>query len=464
MIKSNMKHGYSIIEVLLAGVIFSLAASGVSAAIMFAQRSGQASAQQESAMRLAEEAVSALHNIRTRGFEHLVVGEDMGLIIEQEQWAINPNPGPEDDLHNGKLRRISIEEIDGIKIADISVTFPIGTELTGGQVTLQEMYADIGRESVIGVTSQSQNFHLSDEQIDIYSLNLEPGIPNVLGEAGSFTVSSEDAGGTWYTVNFSRSYGDPIVIGTANSEESSNPANIFEVRNITANSAEMRLCNSRITPGVCDPHGEDQIGGYVVVDLDRVTEVDGIDGGRINLSGGGNAGWTTATFGFSFSNTPLLFSTAQEVPGDFPLDTKVRNVTSSSTQLLLCHMTSNDACANSYPSTSVAWIAIDPSVLSLQEQFTSGIETANNSQWRTVSFSPEFTQLPVFIVENQTNNGGQNGEINSARNITNLGAEVRYCELDTGGSGGVGVCDNHVNENIAWLAIRSGLITFNITP
>lgn len=55
-----------------------------------------------------------------------------------------------------------------------------------------------------------------------------------------------------------------------------------------------------------------------------------------------------------------------------------------------------------------------------------------------------------MIVENQTNNGNQNGEVNEARNISVNGAEVRYCEIDAGR------CDSHTGENVAWFAAEVG--------
>lgn len=467
-IKSNMKHGYSIIEVLLAGVIFALAASGVSAAIMFAQRSGQASAQQAEATRLAEEAVSALNMIRTRDYDDLVVAQDMALNIDQGQWVLIQNPTSEDDVHQGKTRRISITEVDGLKTADITVTFPLGGASTSqGQVTLQETYTNLGRESIVGVTGESQNFRLSDQGIDSYEVDLSPTSSTVLGEVGRFTaLAGVGAGADWYTVEFTREYGNPIVIGTANSEDPDNPANVFEVRNVTLGSAEMRLCNSRITANVCDDHAVDQIGGYVVVDLDRVGEVDGIYAGTVSISGGGNNNWIPVTTSSISGIVPRVFTTVQDVPGNYPLDTKVRLVTSTNFEILLCHMTNSDNCAGSYPVTEVAWLAIDDTS-SFQQQSDQGtVFNVNNSSWSSITFAEPFSggTLPVVLVENQTNNGSQNGEINSSRLISETGAEVRYCELDAGGPGGVGVCDTHTDEDIAWLALRPGLLTFNAIP
>ena len=161
----------------------------------------------------------------------------------------------------------------------------------------------------------------------------------------------------------------------------------------------------------------------------------------------------------SFSSSPLVFSTIQEVTGDSPVDTKVQAVSNTSAQLLLCFMTSDDGCG-SYPLTEVAWLAIDSSILAVEPQVESGLVRVVNFSWSTQNAITPYPAgvVPVLIVENQTNFGGQNGEVNSARNITNSNWQVRYCELDKYTRDNY--CDFHIGEDIGWMAIEPGVIRF----
>jgi hypothetical protein len=59
------------------------------------------------------------------------------------------------------------------------------------------------------------------------------------------------------------------------------------------------------------------------------------------------------------------------------------------------------------------------------------------------------------LVENITENGGQESQIDEARNVTTSDGEVRYCEIEDADSS----CNGHTGENIAWSAITAGSLS-----
>jgi prepilin-type N-terminal cleavage/methylation domain-containing protein len=277
-------------------------------------------------------------------------------------------------------------------------------------------------------------------------------IPILVGEVGTFTSSNSNINGTWQTINFTNTYTNPIVLGSANSSVSNNSALVFEARNVTENSAEMRLCHSTGPVNGCQNH-TDEVAGYVVIDLDAIAETEGIEGGRANPSGGIPNNWRQVNFTKYFGVSPLVFTSPQEIVGDVPLETRVQGVNSNDFEIGLCHQRNDNACetGGNYPATEVAWLALQPGTLIFEESFSLGVETGiGNSNWANATFSTLFNNPPAMIVENQTNNGNQNGEVNEARNITVNGAQVRYCELDAGR------CDGHNGEDIAWFAAEQG--------
>lgn len=287
--------------------------------------------------------------------------------------------------------------------------------------------------------------------------------PATVGEAGSFVSSNTNPSGTWQTITFTNTYIDPIVLGTTNTDDSQEEALNFQVQNITSSSAQMRLCRTSSVLDECGNH-TDETAGYVVLDLAMLDLYEGIEAGRLadvsqNVNSGG---WLTHNFTKTFEdipNNPTVFVTPQEVLGGVPVEAKVQNVTTTSFQTGVCYTgTSDDACQG-YPDTDVAYLAIDNNAIPFNQLVQVGAESGGADNWNTDSFSPQFLTTPAVIVENQTNSGSQNGEINEARNVTITGLEVRFCEVDFSSS--TDGCDSHNSERQAWIAFEQGTLTID---
>ncbi len=455
-------HGYSVIEVLLAGTIFALAASGIAAAVIFSQRANQTSAAKERALTIAEEGMTAVRSIRDRdsvAFDNLADDSDMALQFTAGQWEFITTPQPTDDSVDGYTRRVGIADVsteNTQKQVTVTVTYPTNQSGGEGTVSLVEQLGNVYLESITGVTSQSQNYLLAADILGAVDDSVSPGSNDLpaVGEAGTFTSSNTNPAGTWNTINFQGSYGDPIVIGTTNTDDTQESALVFEVQNVTGTSAEMRLCQ---TPGVRDGCGNhtDKVAGYIVLDLDDLSGLSGVEAGKISTTRNINNGWTAVSYAGSFSTNPLVFTTVQNVPGGAPVEGRVQGTTTTGFQIAVCHSENDNSCDTGYPSTEVAWLAIEPGNNPFDQTLDQGTVSQSSDVWQTISFTETFSAAPVMVVENQTNNGGQNGEVNEARNITSTGANVRYCEMDIDRS----LCDSHTGETVAWLAIPSGLIT-----
>ena len=162
--------GYSVIEVLLAGSILALAVSGIVIAIIFAQRSNQATLAQEQAMNMANDGIEILRSIRNRDYSLLVNGTNMALGFTNNQWEIITNPLPTDDNINNRTRRITI--IDGAtpdeKQITVTVVYTINPEGDTKSIERTEIIANTFAKNPSGVTATSNNYQLLDDVVGEY--------------------------------------------------------------------------------------------------------------------------------------------------------------------------------------------------------------------------------------------------------------------------------------------------------
>ena len=278
-------------------------------------------------------------------------------------------------------------------------------------------------------------------------------------EAGTFIAP---ANATWQTINFGATMANPVVVAVTNSA-SGGSGRIVEVRNITGNSAEMRVCQSSGPGGGCELHPTQTV-GYLVFDAADAGSITGVDAGTFTASGdfaGGGA--ETVNFTETFSSAPLVFTSVQDASSsEFPVVARVRSTSSTNFVGGICYQVLDNDCGGGAGPQTVGWVAVDPSIMPFPTTSEGGTENISNSAWRTVTFAQTYTTAPVMLVNNQANNGVENGEIPEARNVNTLNAQVRYCELD-----GVNDCDNHTGEPTAWLAIEpfnavgTGLLTLD---
>jgi prepilin-type N-terminal cleavage/methylation domain-containing protein len=99
--------GFSLIELLLAGAIFSVSAWGMAEVLMSALSADRLSEETAIASLYAEEGLEAVRSIRARDFDALAEAGSTGVVLSGGQWEFT---GSEDT--NGKYRRIvSIAEV-----------------------------------------------------------------------------------------------------------------------------------------------------------------------------------------------------------------------------------------------------------------------------------------------------------------------------------------------------------------
>jgi hypothetical protein len=280
-----------------------------------------------------------------------------------------------------------------------------------------------------------------------------------IGEAGTVTT----ANGAWVPITFQKVYDNPVVVGTTQTQTlGNNGALVFEATNVTTTGAMVRVCKSNGNTGTgCATHPDETV-GYIVIDVAHVDNVEGLDGGRFNSSGGFPGDSITTSFSDNFTQ-PLVFASVQTNNDVGPIEVRFSSVTTNNFIGAICahSQSSSDACDGGHANEIVGWFAVDLGSNPFKQDATSGTTgaTISNSAWTAQSFPDAFTQVPVVVAEVQTNIGGQEVEIDEVRSITTTGVEVRYCELD-----GPSTCDGHAAEEVAWFAVEPGTLSVGSPP
>jgi hypothetical protein len=276
-----------------------------------------------------------------------------------------------------------------------------------------------------------------------------------LGETGTVTTSN----GTWQPVEFDNSYENPVVVGTTNTHDGAS-ALTFEAKNVEGDSAEVRVCETEGTSDGCDSdHGEETV-GYVVIDAAAIDDADpaaveGLEAGTVSIGEEIDTNTTTVTFDGSYGSAPIVLANVQTDNGTRPTEARVTDTSASDFTVGICHQESVDSCDPGHDDETVGWVAIDPGadVFDQAHEVGSTGTSVANSEWTAQSFSTTFSAAPVAVASTQTDNGGQETQIDEVDNVTTTGMDVRYCEIE--GSSEPDACDTHTSENVGWLAVES---------
>lgn len=279
-----------------------------------------------------------------------------------------------------------------------------------------------------------------------------------VGEAGTTSVPAD---GTWATINFERSYEEPVVVGTTNTDNNGNGL-IFESKGVQEDQAQIRICESQgATADGCDPDAtQNETAGYLVIDAAAANNdsIDGLEAGEFRIGGEFTSNAQTVSYDKSFGSAPYVFTAVQTVNGTPAIETRVSQTSATDFTAGLCeHETgNNDSCDSGHVTETIGWVAIEPGNIPWNETAELGLESSvSNSNWVTANFTQNYSTSPVILAENITENGNQEAQIDEARNVATTSGEVRYCEIESADSS----CDGHTGEDIAWTAAVAGSLS-----
>ena len=277
-------------------------------------------------------------------------------------------------------------------------------------------------------------------------------IPLFIGETGSFSVQNNEN----VIISFQREYDEtPAIFMTPKTDNvGGNLPYVAIVHSINTTHANVSLCQDSGT-STCDLTYITEEVSFMVIDINTTNSLDFIEVGFVNAATSGVT--TPISFSKTFDNTPYIFAQAQT----YNIDSIVSNgigahswatsITVSSAGLIGCDHPGIANYCNGTSTERFAYLAINPITQSI-DTLNIGTEDISNSDWTTVSFTNTYTNPQIQVLQND-DAGSQDPQYPWARNVGPSGADIRYCEADTGG-----VCDGHTTETVRWISIEEGAI------
>lgn len=329
-------------------------------------------------------------------------------------------------------------ETGAITITVTSNTAPVANPDTiaaaeDATTTFNPLANDTDAESDVFLTSFAQPA-VGELQLDI-------------GQVGSVDV---DSNGT--TVNFGRSYTDPVVFVFVTTENETTAApDIARVSNITGTSFDLRIVepNSGVGHDTTDGvHGIESV-SYIVLEAGVWTLADGtvVEVGRNDVPTDAG-GFTNVAFKHNFAGTPVVLSNIQRDNNGIEFNSaRQRNVTGTGYQV-----TNEPADYQSNAisqAESIGYLVVGQGSGSWSGMdFEAGVTADNITHTdRAVGFAGNLGANPNLLAQLHTFDGGDNAHLD-ANNLTGTGVDFNVQEDRTLDSE-----VNHTTERAGWLAI-----------
>lgn len=297
--------------------------------------------------------------------------------------------------------------------------------------------------------------------------------PFTVGEVGAVFTEND----TWEQVSFRKRYVDPVIVGSTNTKDSTNASGftqnplIPQVKNVSADSAWMRLCDHDDSDG-CADHG-DEIMGYIAVDAAALDIINETAAGTetVPASSGENGGFVSFgdAEGDGFQGDPVVFvtantnnnETASGAWGEFSTWVNVSNATSTGFSLTRCNHNETSPhhyCEGHGNSEDIGWFAVSPDHMALLGTAAGFTSALSDDEWGNIDItSYGFDRAPVALAAIQGNRGGEDPKVSEARAGNTSAIEVRFCEHDDKDR-----CDTeHAPNFVAWLAAEQGELMAN---
>jgi prepilin-type N-terminal cleavage/methylation domain-containing protein len=261
-------------------------------------------------------------------------------------------------------------------------------------------------------------------------------------------VSNKNA--NWETINFKNEYTNPVVVGNTNTYNENEPGLIVETRNVTSDSADIRICELEGLQSVCDSAHATETIGYLVVGADAVQNKTSIKAGTTASSK------TRSSYSFNsdFANRPYVFATVRTKTENEPTTVQIPDVHDSGSGFdhYVCAQdtTYQNNCQSSL-GEDISWVALNPQVEPLfpGEYGTGSVKSGGWApSWKSGTFTPSFSQPPVVLGDLNSHDGGQEPLIEEVRNVTTSDFEIRFCEQDN-----EDYCDSHAGNTVRRLAL-----------
>ena len=305
---------------------------------------------------------------------------------------------------------------------------------------------DVGTLSITIIATDNQGA-TATETFDI--LTVEEVDPVIIGEVGTVTDFDHQS----KTINFSRTYNNPVVIAGPLSYNGGHRATV-RIEEVTGNSFTAFIQEPSNLDGV---HSFPENFSYIVLEAGTWQWSDGtlVEVGAIDTNATVRQAWETIDFDTNFDQTPTIFSHVQSYnDGDF-VRTRQRNDSADGFQFAL---EEEERKLNTRHLTeTVGYVAITPGAGTINGlDYTVGSTPDSvDHNWYNLDFDADFQSSPNFLAQLASYDGPNSAGLRY-RNLTGDRVQV-FVEEDTSRDRETW----HLTEKVNFLAIEGGVLSGN---
>lgn len=246
---------------------------------------------------------------------------------------------------------------------------------------------------------------------------------------------------TWVQVKFRKPFIDPVVVVKPLSLNGSHPA-VVRLRNVRSTGFEIRVQEWDYLNG---SHPRETI-GYLVMERGHYTLPDGTQVEADSFRTRRTSTYKVVPFTQAFAVAPVVLTAVSSVNGGQAVTTRVRHIRS---QRFEVRMQEQERNAQVHVTETIAYIAWEPSAGTV-DGFTFEVNKTRNVMThtlQTILYTTPFTNIPVFLADIQTVNGGNTANLRWA-NKDIYGVDVQIDEEQSKNRE-----TNHTAEAIGYILI-----------
>jgi Ca2+-binding RTX toxin-like protein len=267
----------------------------------------------------------------------------------------------------------------------------------------------------------------------------------IIGESGVETAVQTDAT-TWHTVTFSAAIINPVVKMSIMTNNDGDPYSV-RVRNVTDNGFEWQIDEFDYLDGSRVLAEE---ASWLAVSEGTHTLDNGtvIQAGTANVT---NEAQTTINFNSAFGTAPVVLTQIMTENDGAAVVSRNRNITTTNFRV---NMLEEEDADGTHATEEVGWIAIEASGSAASGFLTGRTTPTVDETVTTINFGGTFDNIPVFVHDQQTTNGGDTSW-SQADGVTTTTARVLIGEEQSR--------DAEINhpgtESVGYFALNEGLLT-----
>ena len=233
----------------------------------------------------------------------------------------------------------------------------------------------------------------------------DPADPDSRPQLPSLEIGEVSVDHNWKRVEFSEAFQDPIVVAKSLSCNGGEPA-VVRIRNVDATGFEIRVQEWDYLDGI---HAEETI-GYIVMERGTHTLPDGtmVEAERFETDRTGS--FENMAFSRTFQVVPVVITAVSSDNEADAVTTRVRNISTNGFEL---RMQEQELNAQIHDTETISYIAWEPSSGTMDD-LTYEIKKSDDEVTHglhTVVYHESFMNIPVFLADMQTTNGGNTANL-----------------------------------------------------